>query len=492
LAGHPLGQVASGRARWVTEDVAHEGRLAGQAWATEGVGAFMGYPLVFNGVTLGLLVVLALHALSPDAKDTLASVADILALGLEKARGEQERARLLVSERKAREDAEIANRLKDDFLATVSHELRTPLNAISGWTHMLQEGGLAPDLTARALETIQRNAQAQAQLIDDLLDVSRIVSGKLRLDIAPIDLLSVAELAIETVRPSADDKGVRLSSVVEPGLKTVLGDQARLQQVVWNLLANAVKFTPRGGEVKVRLQRVDATIEVSIEDSGQGIAGAFLPHVFDRFRQADASIARNYGGLGLGLAIVRHLVELHGGTIEAFSAGAGEGSTFVVRIPAAPRGRRAEASAASDRSPGVALDCPKELVGLRILVVDDEPDARELLVFLLERCDAVVTEAASAAEALELVRTTLPDVIVSDIGMPGEDGISLIRKIRALAPAEGGRTPAVALTAYARVEDRTRVMVAGFDMHVPKPVQPAELLVVLASLAGRLGDRRSR
>jgi signal transduction histidine kinase len=481
LKDHPLGHIARERARWIN-DVRREERLSGQAWAVDGVGTFMGYPLVVSENTLGLLVVLSPRAVLPDAIDALGSVADMIALGVEKARGERERAMLLSRERKAREDAETANRLKDEFLATVSHELRTPLHAISGWTGILQEGGITEERTARALQTIQRNAQAQTQLIDDLLDVSRIISGKVRLDVAPTDLLGVADLALETIRPVAAAKGVRLQSILDSGTGTVLGDAARLQQIIWNLVSNAVKFTPKGGEVKVNIHRTDTCVEITIEDNGQGISKDFLPQVFDRFRQADASIARTQGGLGLGLAIVRHLVELHGGTIEAFSPGPGLGSTFVVRIPFAPVGRRGEVTP-SDRAPAAPLDFPPELVGLRILVVDDQPDARELLVMLLERCQANVTEAGSASEALELVRTTLPDVLVSDVGMPGEDGISLIRKVRALPKAEGGGTLAVALTAYARTEDRGEALVAGFDMHVAKPIQAGELLAVLSKVS---------
>jgi len=488
LQGSPLGRIASGKARWLARDSGGDGHLARERWAVDGVATFVGYPLIVGGHVLGLLVLLSARRVVADVADALGSMADVIALGLEKARGEQERAELLVRERKAREEAESASRLKDDFLATVSHELRTPLNAISGWTHMLQEGGLPPDKAERALQTIQRNAQAQTQLINDLLDVSRIISGKVRLDVVELDLLGVAELAVETIRPVAAAKQVRVHAAFDAGRGVILGDAARVQQIIWNLLSNAVKFTPPGGEVKVRVQRAEETMKISVEDTGQGISKEFLPHVFDRFRQADASTARTHGGLGLGLAIVRHLVELHGGTIEASSDGPGHGSAFVVHIPHA-RGQRADTSVLSDRPGGAPLDCPKELVGLRFLVVDDEPDARAILVSLLELCQAQATEAASAAEALELIRATLPDVLISDIGMPIEDGISLIRKVRALPAAEGGRVPAIALTAYARTEDRTTVLRAGFDMHVPKPVQPTELLVVLANLMARIGDR---
>jgi PAS domain S-box-containing protein len=399
----------------------------------------------------------------------------------ERKRAEEERERLL-------REAQEANRLKDEFLATVSHELRTPLTAILGWAHLLRGGGLGGEAAVKALETIERNARSQSQLIDDLLDVSRIVTGKLRLEIMPVDPHTFIDAAVESVRPAAEAKGVRLEKVTDTGAETVMGDPARLQQVVWNLLMNAVKFTPRGGRVQIRLERVNSQVEIAVADTGAGIDPEFLPHVFERFRQADQKTTRQHGGLGLGLAIVRHLVELHGGSVRADSGGEGAGATFTVALPVAPIHRREEAGArahpaARDTLP--AHECPERLDGLRVLVVDDEADARELLAEGLGQCGAQVTAASSAREALEAMAGEKFDALVSDIGMPGEDGYELIRRVRALPADRGGRTPAVALTAYARTEDRLRAMRAGFEMHVAKPVELTELIVVIANLARR-------
>ncbi|MET0646658.1 MAG: PAS domain S-box protein [Pyrinomonadaceae bacterium] len=403
-------------------------------------------------------------------------------------RAEAEREELLEREREARAEAEQANRLKDDFLATVSHELRTPLTSILGWAHLLRGGQLEGEGAARALETIERNARSQSQLIDDLLDVSRIVTGQLRLDVVPVGPQSFIDPAVEAVRPAAEAKGVRLQKLIDTGVETVMGDPARLQQVVWNLLSNAVKFTPRGGRVQVSLERVNSQVEIAVTDTGTGIDPEFLPHVFERFRQADQRTTRRHGGLGLGLAIVRHLVELHGGSVQADSGGEGTGSTFTVRLPVAPIHRREAARdrvhpAARDMLP--AHECPERLDGVRVLVVDDEEDARELLAAGLGQCGADVTTASSAQEALGALASGKFGVLVSDIGMPGEDGYDLIRKVRALPADGGGRTPAVAVTAYARTEDRLRAMRAGFEMHVAKPVELTELIVVIANLARR-------
>jgi PAS domain S-box-containing protein len=383
---------------------------------------------------------------------------------------------------KAAADASLA---KDEFLAVVSHELRTPLNAILGWVHMLREDSVPAARQGHALETIERNARAQNQLIEDLLDVSRIVSGKLRLDVAPVDLQSVVERAIETVRPAASSKNISLKPTLDPEASLVMGDADRLQQVVWNLLSNAVKFSPKGSDVHIALRTRASTIELMVRDHGQGIEPLFLPHVFERFRQADGGTARGNGGLGLGLAIVRNLVELHGGNIRAESAGPGRGAAFTVSLPISPL-----RSPSFVRPPALHLtavtphlEYPCELAGLDVLVVDDEADARELLSALLARCKMRVTTAATVEEAIALVRTNRPDIVVSDIGMPDQDGYVLIKRLRALAPEEGGRTPAVALTAFARTEERTKALVSGFSMHVPKPVEPSELLGVLTSLA---------
>ncbi|HWS55726.1 MAG TPA: ATP-binding protein, partial [Pyrinomonadaceae bacterium] len=387
-------------------------------------------------------------------------------------------------------EAQESNRLKDEFLATVSHELRTPLTAILGWAHMLRTGQYNGDSAAKAFETIERNARAQAQLIDDLLDVSRIITGKLRIDVRPVDPVSFIEAAVEAVRPAAEAKGVRVQKIMDTGVVSVSGDPVRLQQVVWNLLSNAIKFTPKGGRVQVKLERVNSHVEIAVSDTGAGISPSFLPHVFDRFRQADQKTTRQHGGLGLGLAIVRHLVELHGGTVRAESGGEGHGSTFTVLLPVAPvYAAEAESGrvhpAARETLP--AFECVERLDGLRILVVDDEPDTRELLRAGLGRCGAEVTTAVSVAEALEAMASAAPDLLISDIGMPGEDGYELVRRVRQLPAEAGGRVPAIALTAYARVEDRMQALRAGYQMHVPKPVELAELVAVAASLVRRGG-----
>ncbi len=388
----------------------------------------------------------------------------------------------------AREQAETANRSKDEFLATVSHELRTPLNAILGWTQLLFATGDDAERRRRGLETIERNAKLQTQLIDDLLDVSRIISGKMRLDVQATDLAMVIDAAVEAIRPAAEAKQIQLRRVLDPSAGPVTGDPARLQQVVWNLLSNAIKFTPKDGKVEVRLERVNSHVEILVSDTGSGISPEFLPYVFDRFRQVDGSTTRRHGGLGLGLAIVRHLVELHGGTVRVKSPGDGQGSTFTVELPLsiahlAPGEGRVHPQT-EDLATDPCQENPKlNLKGIRVLVVDDEPDARETLQQILEHCDAEVRTADSAAEALRMVEEWLPDVLLSDIGMPGEDGYQLIRRVRQLSPERGGRTPAAALTAFARGEDRRRALLAGFQMHVAKPVDIQELAAVVASLA---------
>ncbi|HEY9878657.1 MAG TPA: ATP-binding protein [Leptolyngbyaceae cyanobacterium] len=405
-------------------------------------------------------------------------------------RVEEERAQLLVQEQKARAEAEKLNRLKDEFLSTVSHELRTPLNAILGWSHILRTTKVDEARMTRALETIERNARSQAQLIDDLLDISRIITGKIRLNVQTVELLPVIEAAIDTIRPAADAKNIRLQSVLDPVAGPILGDPERLQQIVWNLLSNAVKFTPKYGRVQVCLQRINSHVEIVVVDTGQGISAEFLPYVFDRFRQADSSITRSFSGLGLGLAIVRQLVELHGGTVHASSPGEGQGAAFTVKLPLIAVGptvlepERVHPAVGN----GPSFDCSHRLDELRILIVDDDADVRDLLAYTLEICGAKVIAAASANEAMAALATAPPkvDILISDIGMPDEDGYSLLRRVRALAPEQGGRVPAIALTAYARTRDRTAALLAGFQSHVAKPVEPAELIAVIANLADRI------
>ena len=401
-----------------------------------------------------------------------------------------ERTQALAREKAARQEAEEANHLKDEFLATVSHELRTPLTSILGWSNMLLSGRLDGEARDRALETIHRNAQAQNQLISDLLDVSRIISGKLRLDLRTVDPAAIIEEAVEATRPAAEAKGVRLVTELDQRAGPINGDADRLQQVVWNLLTNAIKFTPQGGRILVRLESVGSKVEITVRDSGIGISPAFLPHIFDRFRQADPGTNRTHGGMGLGLSIVRQLVELHGGAVRAESEGEGKGATFVVSLPfvtllgGAERVKRLPFT----HDGHLEIECPPALVGLRVLVVDDEADTRDMLRAVFEDCKMEVISAGSTSEALELIARLRPDVLISDLGMPGEDGYSLIAQVRALPPERGGRIPAAALTAYVRAEDRMRVLRSGFQLHVPKPIEPAELVAVVANLAGRIGE----
>ncbi|MEA5503858.1 PAS domain S-box protein [Halotia wernerae UHCC 0503] len=400
---------------------------------------------------------------------------------------EQEREQLLAREQAARTEAEAANRMKDEFLATLSHELRTPLNAMLGWTQLLKSRKFDETTTARALETIDRNTKSLAQLIEDVLDVSRIIRGTLHLNTHPVELIPIVQAAIDTVRPAADAKEIRIECKFDQTFGVVIGDGNRLQQVVWNLLSNAVKFTAKEGIVTVQLERINSRVQIRVSDTGEGIAPEFLPHVFERFRQADSSTTRSHGGLGLGLAIVRHLVELHGGTVSAESPGIGQGATFIVNLPmktVAVDVKKSEQLLPVNENCEDFNSLPT-LNGLRVLVVDDEPDVRQLIATVLGQYGVKVMAVASAFEALLALPQFHPDIIVSDIGMPQEDGYALIRKLRTLSQEQGGRIPAVALTAYARAEDRTQALLAGFQLHVPKPVNPTELAAVVANLAGR-------
>ncbi|MGI8431034.1 MAG: hybrid sensor histidine kinase/response regulator, partial [Chthoniobacterales bacterium] len=371
------------------------------------------------------------------------------------------------------------------------HELRTPLNAIVGWSHLLgSDGQPSPEDLAEGLKVIERNARVQAQLIEDLLDMSRIISGKVRLNVQPVDLPEVIDAAVASVAPAAEAKGIRIQKVVEPLAGPVMGDPSQLQQIVWNLLSKAIKFTPKEGRVQIILKLVNSHLEIVVSDTGAGIRPEFLPHVFERFRQADATTTRRYGGLGLGLAIVKHLAEMHGGDVRAASPGENRGATFSVHLPLAIAHQHEAHSAAPRAHPrtpsGHPMECPPALDGAQILVVDDERDSRALVKRILEECAAIVTGASSAEEGFAALKRQKIDVIISDIGMPGMDGYQFIRAVRKLGDDEGGKSPAIALTAFARSEDRQRAMLAGFDMHIAKPVEPAELIAVVARLARRV------
>jgi signal transduction histidine kinase/DNA-binding response OmpR family regulator len=470
----------------------------------DGVRSYLGVPVVSrSGETLGGLV--CTHP-APGVFTTrhariVAGIATQAAVAMDNARlvealrnHAEEREGLLASERAARAESERASRLKDDFLATLSHELRTPLNAILGWAQLLRARPSDLKQIGEGLETIERNARSQAQIIDDLLEMSRIISGKLRLDVQQVDLAAITESSIRTVRPAADAKEIRLHPILDPRAGPISGDPARIEQILWNLLSNAIKFTPKHGLVQVLLARVNSHIELTVSDTGIGIQPDFLPFLFDRFRQFDASTTRQHRGIGLGLSIVKSLVEMHGGTVSANSGGSGQGSTFVVKLPlssvrsdAAPERRQSSTSTSTSTS---ATPAERErvpmLTGLRILVVDDEPDARELLKRILSEYEAQVDVAASASEAMTCIAAQVPDLLLSDIGMPGVDGYELLRTIRRLAPESGGQIPAVALTAFARSEDRQRALLTGYQSHIAKPVQAAELITVIASVAGRI------
>jgi signal transduction histidine kinase/CheY-like chemotaxis protein len=446
-----------------------------------------GLTIFGDGVMGALLIVMFWAHVTRNMKERAA-----LLKQEEAARQSAERA--FESERQARDRAEQASRLKDEFVATVSHELRTPLNAILGWARMLRAGTVDPASVPRGLESIERNAVAQAQLIEDLLDISRIVAGRLRLEVLPLDLVTVIRAAVDVVKPAADAKHIRIDTSFDPAAASVTGDPQRLQQVFWNLLSNSIKFTPTGGRVEVRLEKRDSLALIAVCDSGQGILPEFLPHVFEPFRQGDGGPSRKQGGLGLGLAIVTRIVEMHGGIIRAESSGAGKGSTFTVELPLLGV-RMAERTSQTPDAPrnvlqGLArsLETAPRLDGLKILAVDDQRDTLEVIEAILTQCGAVVRTCGDTRAAVGMLREWRPDLLVADIGLPEEDGYVLIQRVRNLPADEGGKTPAIALTAYARVEDRMRTLSAGYHMHVPKPVEPLELVTILGSLAGRVGE----
>ncbi|MBD2593764.1 PAS domain S-box protein [Nostoc spongiaeforme FACHB-130] len=426
-----------------------------------------------NGKRVAVVLGIALLA---DCQDR--GVAFVLDIS-DRKRAEQERDRLLQTERIARQEAEIANRIKDEFLAVLSHELRTPLNPILGWAKLLRNRTFDEKTTKQALETIERNAKLQTQLIEDLLDVSRILQGKLSLNVCPVSLVMVVQAALETVRLAAEAKSIQIRTIFDPNIGQVMGDANRLQQVMWNLLSNAVKFTPNAGQVEIQVKEIDNQAQIQVSDTGKGISPEFLPYVFDYFRQADGTTTRKFGGLGLGLAIVRQVVEMHGGTVKADSPGEGLGATFTVRIPLIvinePVRRQENESLAGESEFG-------NLSGIKVLMVDDEPDIRDLITFILHDYGVAVTAVTSAAAALAEISQSVPDILISDIGMPEVDGYMLIRQVRQLTPQQGGNVPAIALTAYAGEINQQQALTAGFQLHVPKPVDPDALVKAIASL----------
>jgi PAS domain S-box-containing protein len=405
----------------------------------------------------------------------------------ERKRAQQESEELFERERAARADAEQANRLKDEFLATLSHELRTPLNAVIGWSRMLNSGRLDRESSKHALEVIERNAWAQKQIIEDILDVSRVITGKLQLNLGPVDLVAVIDAALDAMRPAMEAKDIRIETIIDASLRMVSGDADRLQQVVWNVLSNAAKFTPAGGQVEIAVSQGATHVLIQVKDNGPGIDPTFLPHVFERFRQADGSTTRTHGGLGLGLAIVRHLVELHGGTITVENREDGSGAVFTIRLPLPSGELRQEALVSAASIFRDSQSEPPSLDGLQILLVDDETDTLDLISVELAQYGAKVTAVASADEALSALEGSVFDLLISDIGMPITDGYDLIGQIRKLEGNQNQRVPAVALTAYARIQDRMRAILAGYSTHIAKPVEANELVTVVAGLAGRLG-----
>ncbi|MEH2277341.1 MAG: PAS domain S-box protein [Nostoc sp.] len=464
------GLVAQERHQIIVNDVLHSSHPNAQILHPFGITAYAGQPLIAQGKLLGVLSFASrtrTHFTSGEIA-LLQATSDQVAVALE-------RAQLMASLQQQKEQLVQANRIKDEFLAVLSHELRTPLNPILGWSKLLQTKKYDQATTTRALETIERNAKLQTQLIEDLLDVSRILQGKLSLNIAPVNLESVIAAAIETVRLAAEAKSIQINTVLEPNIGQVTGDSARLQQVIWNLLSNAIKFTPQGGQVEISLQSLDSLAQLRVSDTGKGINPDFLPYVFDYFRQADGATTRKFGGLGLGLAIVRHIVELHGGTVQAESLGEEQGATFTVVLPLSKIYLN---SHESEQQP----DDSPDLNGVKVLLVDDERDTRELIAFILEQSGAVVTQAASAVEALQVMPEFQPNLLLSDIGMAEVDGYMLIRQIRAMSPEMGGTIPAIALTAYAAEVDYQQAIAAGFEQHITKPVEPAKLIRAIANL----------
>ncbi len=476
-----------GKPHWIANVVEDSNFPRAPIAAEEGLRGAFGFPILAGGEVLGVIEFFSCEIREPD-DDLLRMVAGIgwqVGQFTKRKRAEEERAELLESERAARADAEKANRLKDEFLATLSHELRTPLNAVIGWSRMLKSGRLDPESSIHAMEVIERNAWAQKQIIEDILDVSRVITGKLQLNLGPVDLVAVVDAALDAVRPALEAKNIRIDTIIDAGLKIVPGDADRLQQVVWNLLSNAAKFTPLDGKVEVRVSQDTAHVQIQVSDTGPGIDPEFLPHVFERFRQADGSITRTYGGLGLGLAIVRHLVELHGGVITAENREGGSGAVFTVKLRL-PSGELRPEVLSRTLFEEAEPDAPS-LENLRILIVDDERDTLDLVALELTQHGAKVTGVTTAESALMALEDAEFDLLISDLAMPGTDGYDLIRRLRKLEAGREKKLPAVALTAYARVQDRMRAILAGYNTHVAKPVEANELITVVASLTGRVG-----
>jgi len=481
---------ASGQPAWIS-DLTKDNNFPRAAFAAKaGLRGAFGFPILLKNEILGIIECFSDRVQAPDEDllQMMAAIGSQIGQFIERKRVELEREQLLERERAAREEAEAANRIKDKFLAVLSHELRSPLNPILGWTKLLRSRSLNEEVTDRALETIERNAKIQTQLIDDLLDVSRILQGKMVLNVCSVNLEDIIEAALETVQFAAKAKDIQLQTVLAGDVGQIAGDPVRLQQVVWNLLSNAVKFTHPTGRVVVRLERVGSYAQIQVKDTGQGISPDFLPYIFDYFRQADNTTTRKFGGLGLGLAIVRNLIELHGGSIEAESPGEGLGSTFTVRLPLLKN----EDGRMKDKNlfhPSLHVNGKTNYVshpllkGLQVLVVDDEADIREWVSFVLKPYFVEVRVAASAKEALAVLDQSKPDVLISDIGMPDVDGYMLIRQVRNRLPEQGGKIPAIALTAYAKEYNQQQALAAGFQLHIPKPVEPEELVMAITRLA---------
>jgi PAS domain S-box-containing protein len=479
-----IGLIAEERKPHLTNSVMEDNRVSNQEWAKrEGMVAFAGYPLIVEERLVGVIGMFARKPLAEKTLEALTSVSNAIALGIKRKQTEAERERLLISEQQARENAESANRAKDEFIAIVSHELRSPLNAMLGWTRILQEQKPNEEMTDYALDVIVRNARSQSKLIEDLLDIARLNEGKLRLELLPIELTPIIAAAVEIIKPTTDAKNIRLNQSLDKAANFIVGDGERLRQVVENLLSNAVKFTPEGGRVDIRLERENNEAKIVISDTGQGISAEFLPQIFGRFKQADPSTTRRHGGLGIGLSLARDLVELHGGTISAQSAGEGTGAIFTVSLPLRMVAPIKENSSGKVES----MDSQGKLNGFWILAVDDEADAREIVSFMLQINGAKVTTANSAVEALEILKESnghLPDVLLSDISMPNESGYALLEKIRALSQENGGQIPAIALTAFNRPEDRQSAFEAGFQKHLGKPVEMEDLISAIIETAG--------